>query len=382
LSLRGGFRFAAYVRQQTSLPLANFHPFVSVIAPSRGLETGLVENIRPLLEQDYPNYEVLLVFDSSEDPALAAVEKLLTERGSAKIVIAGPATDTGQKVHNLQFAVGQIAPQSEVLAFVDTDARPNRRWLKQLVAPLHDETLGASTGYRWFVPERGGLASRLRSVWNASIASALGAATAKNFCWGGSTAIRRATFEQLKVRERWRGSISDDYTMTECLKEARLPIHFNPNCLVASIGDCSFRELVEFTTRQIKITRVYAPHLWQPLLLGSALFTIVFFGGLTLVLLRLVLGLPFLVLLAVLLLVWALGAAKALIRWWAICISLPDHLAALRRDLLAQVVLWPFASLLYLYNAIAAGFSQRIEWRGITYELKSPTEAVIISRNS
>src|SRR5262245_53390001 len=138
LSLRGGFRFVSYVRQQTSLPLANFHPFVSVIAPSRGLETGLVENIRPLLEQDYPNYEVLLVFDSSEDPALAAVEKLLTERGSAKIVIAGPATDTGQKVHNLQFAVGQIAPQSEVLAFVDTDARPNRRWLKQLVAPLHD----------------------------------------------------------------------------------------------------------------------------------------------------------------------------------------------------------------------------------------------------
>jgi hypothetical protein len=29
---------------------------------------------------------------------------------------------------------------------------------------------------------------------------------------------------------------------------------------------------------------------------------------------------------------------------------------------------------------VAAGFSRRIKWRGITYELKSPTEAVIISR--
>jgi hypothetical protein len=37
--------------------------------------------------------------------------------------------------------------------------------------------------------------------------------------------------------------------------------------------------------------------------------------------------------------------------------------------------------LLYLYNAIVAGFSRRITWRGITYELKSPTEAVIISRD-
>ena len=51
-------------------------------------------------------------------------------------------------------------------------------------------------------------------------------------------------------------------------------------------------------------------------------------------------------------------------------------------DLVAHILLWPFASLLYLYNAIVAGFSRRIEWRGITYELKSPSEAVIISRKS
>ena len=42
-SLRGGFRYVAYVKGETSKPLADFHPFVSVIAPSRGLETGLTE---------------------------------------------------------------------------------------------------------------------------------------------------------------------------------------------------------------------------------------------------------------------------------------------------------------------------------------------------
>ena len=54
----------------------------------------------------------------------------------------------------------------------------------------------------------------------------------------------------------------------------------------------------------------------------------------------------------------------------------------LRRDLAAHIFLWPFASLLYLYNAIVAAFSRRITWRGITYNLLSPTEAVIISRDS
>ncbi|HXS00591.1 MAG TPA: glycosyltransferase family 2 protein [Pyrinomonadaceae bacterium] len=377
-SLLNGIRYAAYVRRETSRALPEFQPFVSVIAPGRGLEPGLRENLQTLVEQDYPRYEVLFVFDAADDPAIQFGDEL--GHGASRIartIIAGPATDSGQKVHNLRVAAAQVDPNSEVLVFVDTDARPASDWLKCLVAPLADETLGASTGYRWFVPGKGGIASRLRGVWNASVASALGSDTAKNFCWGGSTAIRRTTFEKLNVSERWRGTVSDDFTITRVLKEAKLPIHFTPNCLVASVGDCDFRELFEFTTRQIKITRVYASHLWLPLLLGSALFAIVFIGGIILLILS---RSP--VLLLALLLIFTLGATKSFIRWRAITIPLNQYRSSLNRDVLAHIFLWPFASLLYLYNAIIAGFSQRITWRGITYELKSPTEAVIISRES
>jgi len=174
---------------------------------------------------------------------------------------------------------------------------------------------------------------------------------------------------RLNVSERWRGSISDDFTLTHVLKEAKLPIHFTPLCLVASIGDCDFRELIDFTTRQIKLTRVYASHLWLPLLLGSSLFTIAFFGGLILIGFHpRVYIFPFTI--------FALGAAKSVVRFRAVSSVLQTS----NRDLFAHIFLWPFASLLYLYNAIVAGFSRRIEWRGITYELKSPNEAVIISR--
>ena len=368
-SLLGGFRYAAYVRRETARPLPDFQPFVSVIAPGRGLEPGLAENLQALLTQDYARYEVLFVFDRADDPAAR-----LVSHGSSRIVIAGPATDSGQKVHNLRVAVNEIDPESEVLVFVDTDGRPAKDWLRKLIAPLADETLGAATGYRWFIPERGGIASRLRGVWNASIASALGADTTKNFCWGGSTAIRRSTFEQLNVSDRWRGTVSDDFTITRVLKEANLPIHFTPNCLVASVGDCGWRELFEFTTRQVKITRVYASHLWLPLLLGSALFVLAFFGGLILICVHPRSSAAYIFPL----IIFALGAAKSFIRFRAVS----SVLRTTGRDLLAHVLLWPFASLLYLYNTIVAGFSRRIEWRGITYELKSRNEAVIISRDS
>jgi ceramide glucosyltransferase len=371
-SLLSGIRYAAYVRRETSRPIPDFHPFVSVIAPGRGLEPGLGENVRSLLTQDYPAYEVLFVFDREDDPAANVVSHGFSQIG--RTIIAGPATDSGQKVHNLRVAVRRIDPKCEVLVFVDTDARPASDWLRKLVAPLADETLGAATGYRWFIPEKGGIASRLRGVWNASVASALGSDRAKNFCWGGSTAIRRTTFERLNVSGRWRGSISDDFTITRVLKEAKLPIHFTPLCLVASVGDCDFHELIEFTTRQIKITRVYASHLWLPLLLGSSLFTIAFFGGLILIGFHprspVAYVFP--------LIIFALGAAKAVIRFRAVSTVLRTS----RRDLVAHIFLWPFASLLYLYNAIVAGFSRRLKWRGITYELKSPSEAVIISRES
>ena len=384
-SLLSGIRYARYVRRETARPLPDFQPFVSVIAPGRGLEPGLAENLRPLLHQEYARYEVLFVFDREDDAALNVVREL---RGGAnvatRVVIAGPATDSGQKVHNLRVATTQVDEQSEVFVFVDSDARPGRYWLKQLVAPLADDTLGASSGYRWFVSEKGGIASHLRNVWNASIASALGEDTLKNFCWGGSTAIHRATFDQLNVNDQWCGTVSDDFAITSILRKANFSIHFTPNCLVPSVSDCDFRELLEFTTRQIKITRVYASHLWLPLLLGSALFTIAFFGGLLLLILRMLgfLSFDWLAVAIPVGVMFTLGASKSFIRWRAISIPLAQYQRALRRDLLGQILLWPVASVLYLYNAIVAGFSRRITWRGITYELKSPRETVIISRDS
>lgn len=387
LSLRGGLSFAAYVRREMARPLPDFTPFASVIAPCRGLEDGLRDNLAALFELKYAAYEIVFVTDRADDSSLRVIEEIIksqidSDRVSARVVIAGEAVDCGQKVHNLRVAVSKLDPRSEVFVFVDSDARPQPGWLKSLVGPLADNRTGATTGYRWFIPVSGGLASHLRSVWNASIASALGEREDKNFCWGGSTAIRKATFEKLQIQKRWLGTVSDDFTMTRVLQEAKLPIHFVPACLVASFDDCNFKELLEFTNRQLKLTRVYATHLWKPVLLGSLLFCTVFFGGLALVIARAMLHLPYVVPLVLLFLIYMLGAAKGYIRLKAIAIPLSSYQSQLSKSLLAHLLLWPLASALYLCNALAAAFSRRIEWRGITYELKSATEAVIISRES
>jgi len=164
------------------------------------------------------------------------------------------------------------------------------------------------------------------------------------------------------------------------LHEAGLPIKFVPQCLTPSHHRTSLCELLEFTTRQLKITRVYSPHLWKSVLIGSAIFSLTFFGGFALVLARAVLGLSFETALVLLLLIFAMGAVKSHLRLRAIAIVIAEERMRSVRTTVAHVTLWPVASLLFLYNALAAAVSRRINWRGISYELKSPAETVILSR--
>jgi cellulose synthase/poly-beta-1,6-N-acetylglucosamine synthase-like glycosyltransferase len=385
VSLRGGARYLRYFRRELSAPVSNFTPYVSVVVPCRGLEQGLRENLSALYVQNYPDFEIIFVIDSDDDPALDVIEGVRRAGESARhppsrVVVAGGATESGQKVHNLIAAVGAADARSDVFVFVDSDARPRRDWLRALVAPLADERVGAATGYRWFIPSHN-LATHLRAVWNASIASALGENSRGNFCWGGATAIRRETFTRLRMTEQWRGTLSDDFALTRALREARLSVHFVPRCLTASHEVCDTRALIEFTTRQLKITRVYAPHLWRIVLVSNFLFVAVFYGGLALALARFGRGLHSAMPLVLIACLFALGSAKACLRLRAVALAFaPEQKLWRVSTLAAHVALWPVASALFLYNALAAALSRRIRWRGITYELKSPSETVIINR--
>ncbi len=377
LSLRRGVRYLKYFRRELEAPRALYMPSASVFVPCRGVDQGLRLNLLALFRQHYPAYELIFVSDSADDAGLGIARQLARELegetvAGARFVVAGRAKESGQKVHNLLAALKEVDASSEVFVFVDTDARPRADWLRSLVAPLAEEGAGAATGYRWFLPARGGLASQLRSVWNASIASALGPNVGSNFCWGGSTALRRETFERLNMKERWRGTVSDDYALTRALQEAKLPIRFVPACLTASVEDCTLRGLFEFTTRQLKITRVYAPHLWAFVLVSNLLFTAVFFGGLALAAFGFVWPPVFVSA------VFLLGLWKAFFRLRAVALVLEEHHGRLRAGVWAHLLLWPLTGALFLYNALAAALSRRIVWRGIRYELKSPTETEII----
>jgi cellulose synthase/poly-beta-1,6-N-acetylglucosamine synthase-like glycosyltransferase len=381
-SFRGGIAYLDFFKKELAKAPSRFTPFASVIAPCKGIDNELRENLAALLSQDYPGYEIVFVVDDETDPAVPAIRDVMSNTSRpSRLVIAPKTTSSSQKIENLREAVLHAAEASEVLVFVDSDARPGRNWLRDLIAPLADEKIGAATGYRWFVSRVPDFASEMLSVWNASIASSLGPNLKSNFCWGGSTAIRREVFEKLDIRERWRGALSDDFTVTRVIKEAGMSVFFVPQALVASIENCSLSGLVEFTTRQMKITRVYSPDLWIAAFIGSGIFNLVFIWGIVVIIYRLFYGGRIWPAAAALVLVSAFSIGKSWLRSKAVRLVLKDHREELDRQSSWQNTLWALSPALFFFNAAAAALSRKITWRGITYELKSASETVIIERS-
>jgi hypothetical protein len=147
--------------------------------------------------------------------------------------------------------------------------------------------------------------------------------------------------------------------------------------MTPSIDNCSFGQLIEFTTRQMKITRVYAPHLWKLSLFGSGLFSLVVVWAFAAILFSttnswLVLGA-----IVTLIMVSAFSIGKAFLRLKAVMLAMPQHSRLIRRQIFTQCTLWLLAPPLFLLNSIAALFSRKMFWRGIEYEMVSPTETRI-----
>jgi ceramide glucosyltransferase len=381
VALCAALRFAHYALRSSSARFAGFQPKAIVIVPCKGIDIEFEQNLKPLFEQNYPDYDLVFVTETESDPAYPLINKLILQSSrSAWMCVAGEAQGCGQKVHNLRAALSMVRSidrRSEVLVFADADARPGRDWLSGLVAPLVDRGVGATTGFRWYQPLRLRIAALLLSSWNASALTLL--SERSSFAWGGATGIRRDTFEALEIMNAWSSAVSDDYVLTRAVQMAGLRVKFVPSALMLSGCNSGWRELIEFTTRQMTITRVYAPHVWRLALISHLLFNITFWGGLLLAGLRSRPALDWL-LPAIFVTGVASAATRKTVAGKVLTRNLDLETAASPHWTWLMVIVSPAVSLLYLYNLAASAWTRRITWRGIGYEMVSPSETLVRRR--
>jgi cellulose synthase/poly-beta-1,6-N-acetylglucosamine synthase-like glycosyltransferase len=374
-----GVQWLGYARRRMHTDPGFYSPKVAVLCPCRGIEAALERNLVSLTEFDYQNYEIFFLIASASDPAYNIVKRVVSSsRAKAHVVITDKPDGCGEKVNNLRLGIMQLDGEFEVLTFVDSDGRPGKNWLHRMVAPLADSRIGATTTMRWLIPNRSNLATALLAAWNAPIVTML-SEKGKNFCWGGGTAIRRSVFDQSGVVEEWQHSVSDDYSMTRALERANRSIVFLPECIVPSFVETDFAGLMEFTNRQVLITRVYAEKIWAMGAGTHLLYCLSLVLGTLLTLSDFLATRPAFHLAALTFLPVLLSMIRGALRAAGVSEVLPAYRSQIAGQAWIYVLLTVFIPFLYLANFISSLVTRKIRWRGITYELIAPGQTRIIS---
>jgi glycosyltransferase involved in cell wall biosynthesis len=114
-------------------------PKISIIVPARNEEGKISKCLQSLLSQDYDNYEVIAIDDSSTDKTLSIISKLSKENHRLILVKSPPRPDDWVGKNWACFQ-GYQKSSGEILLFTDADTVHRFDALSSAVNTLvHDE---------------------------------------------------------------------------------------------------------------------------------------------------------------------------------------------------------------------------------------------------
>ena len=373
-----------YARRERTAKRPDYSPKAAIIAPHYGWDDQTAENVKRLLDQDYAGaYEVFFVThakgESSYDESYPHLLEIADGHPNVHTLLAPNIVDNSlprsQKVQNLMTAIEAFSDDVEIIAFVDADATIERDWLRLLVQPLQDKTVGATVGARFYFPHTLNTASLVEAVW-INFQIAFQGDHPFTMVWGGSNAIRRESFEQSKVLQRWDTATIEDHNLTHAVKDLKRKVHFVPDCIaVTHTEQRTWKQVIEFTNRQMVMTfRMGLKAQWWVTLLAllpKALLVIssipfTFYVDRRFLLILLV---PFIEIQSFRIF------SRNFPRW------LRD-MPKIRETLRAASLVVPVVMLLAGLNAVYAAFQNKIVWGGVRYEILSATKSRVLGRTT
>jgi cellulose synthase/poly-beta-1,6-N-acetylglucosamine synthase-like glycosyltransferase len=153
------YYFAVYLHKPTDINTTN-QP-VSIIICARNEADNLRNFLPAVLEQDFPDYEVIVVNDCSEDNSYDILGTYLMQYPHLKI---STVNKDPKFTHNKKFAqfIGIKAAKNDILLFTDADCQPESdKWLERMTSHFDDNTTFV-LGYGGYLKEEGILNKYIR----------------------------------------------------------------------------------------------------------------------------------------------------------------------------------------------------------------------------
>jgi len=148
------FYLAVVTHKHSGMYQAPGNEPVSVIICARNEAVNLRNNLQAVLEQDYPDYEVIVVNDCSEDDSYDILGEYLLNYPHLRI---SNVNKDPKFTHNKKFAqfIGIKAAKNQLLLFTDADCRPvSRKWITGMTSHFSPET-DFVLGYGGYLKRKG-----------------------------------------------------------------------------------------------------------------------------------------------------------------------------------------------------------------------------------
>jgi len=258
---------AAFLREQKTAGKRVYPtptlPGVSILKPLKGADPEMYEGFRSHCVQDYPEYEIIFGVSEADDPALEFVKSLKQEfpQHAIRILVCEQQLGANIKVSNL----AQMAREAKcnILVVSDSDIRVPSDYLRRVVAPLSDSSVGLVTClYRGVAS--GTLGSRLESLGISTdfIPGVLAARAIEGgirFGLGSTLAFRRLELQAVGGFESFADYLADDYELGKRIAALGKEVKISDVVVETFLPRYTIREFLQHQLRWARTVRDARP---------------------------------------------------------------------------------------------------------------------------
>lgn len=250
----------------------------SVIMGIRSEHPDLERFIRSVCDQDYHDFEVLLVSNVPDEPGAAVGAALASEYPHVRHVLAGPHDPAVLVGKNHALLAGIVNAAHDVLVFCDADVVFEPQWLQKMVSPLGRDvggrTVHAVGGPIFILPRnRLGRAFALGSNVITYLASyARERQLFPAYVSGHTMAVGR-DIVMTEVAPYWARAYNDDLILAYVLRARGMSLYYRRDAVLRPEEDTSsWRGLRDKMVRwAITVRRFQHPDMKRETTLGIAL---------------------------------------------------------------------------------------------------------------
>lgn len=218
------------INQQQDAIIRDEFPKVSVILPARNEEKYIAKCLDSLLNQSYPNFEIIAINDSSSDGTDEIIQRYHILNSKVVAINAESKQEEGWIGKNWACYQGYLNSTGEIFLFTDADTVHSSSTMSLAVTYLIKQNLDALTAIPRILSEEDILMKiTLPLLWTLSYAkySALRANNPKSktgYLFGSFFIITRKTYEAVGTHEAVKSEIVEDGALGRKVKEEKFKL--------------------------------------------------------------------------------------------------------------------------------------------------------------